>query len=255
MPGRDARRSREPLSTEDGPLSPHAAWTDLATPAGPMRAYAAEPGGTPKGAVVVLQEAFGVNAHIQSVANRLATHGFVAVAPELFHRTGHRTVDYTDRPTAMGLIAELGPQEVTADVAAAVEHARLYPTSQATCSLVGFCFGARAAFTAATAIPGLDAVAAFYGPGIAAGPHAVLDRAAGISARMLLVHGAEDPTISADDITATEQALDAASVRYETVVHPGAGHAFCCDARPDAYRAEPALDAWVRLLHLLESKD
>lgn len=67
-------------------------------------------------------------------------------------------------------------------------------------AIIGFCFGGRAAFTAATAVPSLGAAVVFYGSGIAAGPHAVLDRAGSITAPLLLHVGSQDPTIPADGV-------------------------------------------------------
>jgi len=117
--------------------------------------------------------------------------------------------------------------------------------------VVGFCFGGRAAFTAATAIDGLAGIVVFYGPGIAAGPHAVLDRADRIDAPILVHVGSEDPTIPADQVAAIDAALACASTPAEHCVYPGAGHAFACDARPAMYRAEAAALAWDRTFAFL----
>ena len=72
-------------------------WIDIETPHGPVRGWRAEPTGPSKGAVLVIQEIFGVNAHVRSVAERLAGAGFVAVAPALFDPVEHGVeLDYTD---------------------------------------------------------------------------------------------------------------------------------------------------------------
>ena len=244
-----------PLAGHTEPSVTEAGWVEIATEAGPMRAYVATAAAHPKRAVVVLQEAFGVNSHIQSVTNRLAAQGFLAIAPDLFHRSAvdgePLVVDYGDRDTAMRLIDGLGVTEVSDDLRAVVRHVREQSGDGVPISVVGFCFGARAAFTAGTEVAGLDSVAVFYGPGVAAGKHAVLERVAGITARMLLVFGADDPTIPAEQVTATTRALDAADVAYSALVYPDAGHAFCCDARPQVFHANQAFDAWVRLLDFL----
>lgn len=80
------------------------------------------PGSTPNGAVVLLQEAFGVNDHIQDSTRRFADRGYLAVAPELFHRTGPEVVAYDDHPQAMALIGALGPEQITTDANAVLEH-------------------------------------------------------------------------------------------------------------------------------------
>jgi dienelactone hydrolase len=231
--------------TRDG-IEARSEWQTLETAHGEMRTYYASGTRSPRGAVIVLQEAFGVNSHIQSVANRFAANGYLALAPDLFHRFDQQVVSYDDRDTAMGLIARLGPEEIYADVGAALAAA----DSQAPglpCSLVGFCFGGRAAFTAACTLDGISAAVAFYGPGIASGPHAMLDHAHGIEARVLLLYGADDPRISADERAATDDALTNAGVNYASHVYPDAGHAFFSDARPTFFRPGPALDAWLRV--------
>jgi carboxymethylenebutenolidase len=106
------------------------------------------------------------------------------------------------------------------------------------------CFGGRAAFTAATQFPRLASTVAFYGPGVAAGPHAVLDSAASITGPVLLIVGDQDPTIPAEHIAAIREAWAQAGTDLRTRIFPGAGHAFHCDARPSVYRADAARQAW-----------
>lgn len=230
-------------------------WITLKTTDGPMRCFTAHSSGTSGAAVVVLQEAFGVNDHIKEVTRRFAARGYVAIAPELFHRTGGGTVDYADRDRAISLIDHLGPQQIDTDVDAVLlhldgtEHIDLAHTA-----IVGFCFGGRAAFTAATANPGLGAAVVFYGPGIAAGPYAVIDRAQAITAPLMLHVGANDPTIPAAAVEAIDDALTDAGVEHEQHVYPNAGHAFACDARPQMYRAEAAELAWQRTFDFLDER-
>jgi carboxymethylenebutenolidase len=225
-------------------------WRTLETDNGDMRAYVAATTSSPRGAIVVLQEAFGVNAHVQSIANRFAASGYLAMAPDLFHRQDAGVVDYQDRDRAMTLIGELGPEEIAADVGAAVASLRDGEPALSR-AVVGFCFGGRAAFTSACTVEGLEAAVMFYGPGVASGPHAVLDRAEGIASRMLLIYGAEDPTISAVDREAIEEALQAEGIEHSTQIYEDAGHAFFCDARPELFRAGPSLDAWERMSDFL----
>lgn len=227
-------------------------WHEIDTPDGVMGLYRAQPEGQrPDRAIVVLQEAFGVNEHIQDVTRRVAAAGFVAIAPELFHRTGTRTLDYPDHPAAMALITELGREQVDNDIAATCDHLRdVDGIARERTGLMGFCFGGRAAFTAATALPGLAATAVFYGPGVASGPHGVLDRIGGLGGPLLYLVGDEDPTIPASDLDAIREAADmhGSDVRIETF--PGAGHAFHCDARPQMYRPQAAAAAWHMAMDL-----
>ncbi|GAA2130586.1 dienelactone hydrolase family protein [Actinomadura napierensis] len=222
-------------------------WLTLPTADGPMRVYAARPAAPADRAVIVLQEAFGVNDHIQDIARRYAAQGFLAMAPDLFHRTGVVTLDYQRHAEAMPLIGAIGADAIVTDVGAVMDH--LSTTEGVPAGRVavnGFCFGGRAAFTTATAMPGLAATVVFYGPGIAAGPHAVIARAESIDAPVLLHVGAEDPTIPAEQVKAIDSALAAAGVTFESHVYDNAGHAFACDARPHMYHAQAARLAWQR---------
>ncbi|HEX2312457.1 MAG TPA: dienelactone hydrolase family protein [Thermomonospora sp.] len=225
-------------------------WRTVETADGPMRVYRALPSVPTGRAVVVLQEAFGVNEHIQDITRRFAERGFLAVAPDLFHRTGTEELAYDQHSEALGLIGAIGPDQIVTDVHAVLDDlgADLSRTA-----ITGFCFGGRAAFTAATATPGLGAAVVFYGPGIAAGPHAVLDRAGSITAPLLLHVGAEDPTIPAEQVTAIDTALRDAGVDFEQHVYPDAGHAFACDARPWMFRAPAAEAAWARTHAFLDA--
>jgi carboxymethylenebutenolidase len=223
-------------------------WSTVNTADGPMRVWSAAPDDRPaSGAVLVLQEAFGVNKHIQDVTRRLAAEGYHALAPDLFHRTGVEALRYDEYAKAMTLIADIGAEQIVTDVGATRLHA-----GEARTAVVGFCFGGRAAFTAATAVPGLSAAVVFYGPGIAAGPHAVLHRAGSITAPVQLHTGAEDEAIPAEQVTATGEALRAAGTRFDSYIYPGAGHAFACDARPDRFHAEAARQAWYRTYRFLD---
>ena len=162
-------------------------WHILKTADGPMRVYAAYPDVPATRAVIVLQEAFGVNEHIRDVTRRFAERGFLAAAPDLFHRTGIEELRYDQHAEAMPVICAIGPDAIIADVSALLAKLADEDFAPQRAAIVGFCFGGRAAFTAATAAPGLGAAVVFYGPGVAAGPHAVLDRADSITAP-LLVH-------------------------------------------------------------------
>ncbi|MEU9602053.1 dienelactone hydrolase family protein [Streptomyces sp. NPDC048109] len=222
-------------------------WATLSTGDGPMRVFVARPAQPTNRAVVVLQEAFGVNDHIQDIARRYAARGFLALAPDLFHRNGAGTLAYEQHAEAMPLIGAIGPDAIVTDVEAVLTHlAEKENVPAPRTAIHGFCFGGRAAFTAATGIRGLGATVVFYGPGIAAGPHAVLDRAANIDAPMMLHVGAEDPTIPSDQVAAIEGALTAAGVHFESYIYEGAGHAFACDARPHMYVEDSAKTAWQR---------
>ena len=242
------------MSDQRTPNPATAEWVIIPTAAGDMRMYCARSGTeSPRGAVVVLQEAFGVNEHIQDVAHRLARHGYLAVAPDLFHRTGTGALEYDQHSEAIALIGALGPEAIVEDAQAVltylVETEKIHRDRTA---IVGFCFGGRAAFTAATAVQRLAATVVFYGPGIAAGPHAVLDRTAALDAPLMMHVGSEDPTIPPEHVDQIKAALAASGTGHELHVYDAAGHAFACDARPAMYRSGPATLAWERTYTFLD---
>jgi carboxymethylenebutenolidase len=227
-------------------------WHTLETADGPMRLYAAYPEPLATRAVVVLQEAFGVNEHIQDITRRFAERGFLAVAPDLFHRNGVAELRYDQHAEAMPMIGAIGPDAIISDISAMLQKLADEGLAPARIAIIGFCFGGRAAFTAATATPGLGAAVVFYGPGIAAGPHAVLDRAGAITAPLLLHVGSQDPTIPAEHIEAIDSALRASGADFAQHVYDGAGHAFACDARPRMFREPAATQAWDRTYGFLD---
>ena len=228
-------------------------WLTLDTADGPMPLYLARPSAaTPPAAVIVLQEAFGVNDHIQDVTRRVAANGYLALAPNLFHRSGIDTVEYTDRDTAMRLIGELGTEPIVTDVGAVLSYLADAENILADrVAVLGFCFGGRAAFTVATALP-VAATVVFYGPGIARGPHATLDQTANIKGPVLMLVGDGDPTIPAEDVSATRAAAQRFGADLRVVVFAGAGHAFHCDARPAQYVADAAREAWLDTTEFLD---
>ncbi|MFD4603060.1 dienelactone hydrolase family protein [Streptomyces sp. NPDC058464] len=228
-------------------------WITIPTADGTMRVYEAHPVRPADRAVVVLPEAFGVNEHIQDIARRHAACGLLALAPDLFHRSGVRTLRYDQRTEAMSLIGAIGPDAIVTDVEAVLSRLAQQEGIPATRTAVnGLCFGGRAAFTAATGVSGLGAVVVFYGPGIAVGPHAVIDRAGEIDAPVQLHVGSEDPSIPRDQVTAIERALNVVETDYESYVYAGAGHAFACDARPHMYVEDSARTAWQRTRAFLD---
>ena len=132
-------------------------------------AYVVHPKGTPKGAVVVLQEIFGVNPHIREVAEGYAAQGYLAVAPATFHRAKHGVeLGYTgeDMQTGMALktaVEGMPAPGVMADIQAAVDYAA--KTSGAKVGIVGYCWGGLLTWRAAEQVKGLSAAVPYYGGG------------------------------------------------------------------------------------------
>jgi carboxymethylenebutenolidase len=214
-----------------------------------MNAYVAAPGeGAKAPGLLVFQEAFGVNAHIRDVAERFARQGYVAIAPELFHRTGPGfDGDYSHFPACAPHMQALTPDGMIADARAAFDwlqnNPRVLPNATA---CVGFCMGGRASFLANSGLP-LKAAISFYGGGIVPG---LLPRVEQQHAPMLFFWGALDSHIPKEHVRAIIDAMQEAKKTYVNVEFSDANHAFFCDARP-AYKETAAKQAWDLSLRFL----
>ena len=131
-----------------------------------MGLYTAEPDKDARGAVVVLQEAFGVNAHIRDFTDRFAAAGYVAVAPHLFHRSGDPELGYEDMQEVMPYIMQLQADQIEADLEATFAHLAGMGFEGRRVAVIGFCMGGSISFVAG-AYWQLGAAASFYGGGIA----------------------------------------------------------------------------------------
>jgi carboxymethylenebutenolidase len=218
---------------------------------GPMRLYEAVPDDPPGAAIVVIQEAFGVNEHIQDVTRRFATAGYHAVAPDMFHRTGGGTVEYGDFGAVIPHFVGIGSDDaILADVDATLDYLRGLDFADGRIGIVGFCFGGRVSFLAATR-RSLGAAVGFYGGGIVTARFpqfpALVDGAAGMDTPWLGLFGDLDQGIPVDDVETLRTALADAPVPAEVVRYADADHGFHCDAR-EAYNAAAATDAWSRTI-------
>ncbi len=203
-------------------------------------AYVATPEGTPKAALVVVQEIFGVNEHIRSVTDGFAAAGYLAIAPALFDRY-ERDVelgyDGADMQKAMTFVPRLNMQWAAADTLAAVTYARdEYKTKV---GVVGYCLGGSVAWFAAATMP-IDAAVGYYGGFIAKS----LDHAP--KAPIILHFGEKDAHIPLSDVEKIKAAYpDVPVYTYD------ADHGFNCDAR-GSYDAPSARLALERTLAFLD---
>ncbi len=223
---------------------------ELSTADGPMAVFEAVPDEKARGAVVVIQEAFGVNSHIEDVARRFAEEGYHAVAPAIFHRAGGGTAPYDDFSKVMPLFEGLTDDGVLMDVDATIDHLHEAGFADAGIGIVGFCFGGRVTFLIA-ARRKIGAGVGFYGGGIthnSQGMAAPLASEAGsLQTPWLGLFGDEDVMIPVDGVEDLRANLGDASVKTEVVRYPGAGHGFHCDER-ESYHEESAKDGWRRAL-------
>ena len=214
----------------------------IATPHGTIDGWRADPlNGAPLGAVVVVQEIFGVNAHVRSVVERYAAEGYVALAPDLFAPVQPRIeLDYDGEGSSRGLelATALGLERALEMVQAS---AKLLHDEGHDTAVIGFCWGGSVAFLANARL-GLAAVS-YYG----ARTVPLLGEA--LRAPMLFHFGADDRAIPEADVRAHRERQPDATVH----VYEGAGHAFNRDVDPRHHHPASALLAHRRTLKFLQA--
>ncbi|HYF17099.1 MAG TPA: dienelactone hydrolase family protein [Ramlibacter sp.] len=203
-------------------------------------AYVAQPQGAAKGAIVVLQEIFGVNSHIRSVADGYAKEGYLAVAPSTFHRVKPGVeLGYTDADMAAGFahktaVDALPAPGVLQDIQAAIRHA----AQGGKVGIVGYCWGGLLSWRSACELEGLSAAVCYYGGGMT-----TPDEAARRPTVPVLAHfGDQDHWIPLDSVEAFRKAHPEVEVH---VYH--ANHGFNCDQR-GSWEAASAQQARERSL-------
>lgn len=204
----------------------------------PMGAYLACPSAPgPHPALLILQEIFGVNAHIRDIAERFAREGYVTLAPALFHRipgagSGYEG-SYDDVPASMAVAMKLDPAGVSADLGAAHRYLANHQAVRAThIGALGFCMGGRLAFLANAVLP-LAAAVSYYGNV----PAEMLGLAAKQSGPVLFYWAGKDSYISTEQHRAVAEAMRAGQKPCVDVEFSGVDHGFYCDARSSYDRA------------------
>jgi carboxymethylenebutenolidase len=222
-------------------------WTTISVADGSeMRCFVVRPDAPgPHPALIVGQEAFGVNAHIRDVTTRFAGQGFVAIAPELFHRTGTGVEGrYDDFPGMSPHFSAITIDGMTADLVAT--HAWLAAdrdVDRDRVAAIGYCMGGRAAFLANCVLP-LRAAVSYYGGGIA---QQLLGRVKELHGPQLMFWGGLDTHIPPAQHRAIDDALRAAGKPYTTVEFGEGDHGFFCDARA-SFNPDVAAEAWALTL-------
>lgn len=204
-----------------------------------LGAYRADPAGTPKGAMVVVQEIFGVNSHIRNVCDRLAAEGYVAIAPALFDRfvrdfqSGYSPDEVAH---ARSYLAKIEWPKILLDIQAALDEVK--PAGPL--GVIGFCLGGSAAFLSATRINGLKAAVAFYGGQIVK----FADEKPKCPVQMHF--GETDASIPMSDVAIVKEKRP----DCEIYTYP-AGHGFYCDERASFHNPSATL-AWERTIAFLD---
>jgi carboxymethylenebutenolidase len=217
-----------------------------------MRAYVARPDGKPRAGLLVFQEIFGINSHIRDVTERFGRQGYLAVAPELFHRTGPGFESgYTDMGPGFGHMQQVTDTGLEADIRAA--HQWLSDAGESRICSTGYCMGGRISTLAAITVP-LACAVSYYGGGIAPSQMnpGLLERLKDLKAPMLFFWGGLDTHIPQESVQKVTAALSAAQKNYTNVVFSFADHGFFCDQRSSHSREAAAL-AWPLTLAFFET--
>lgn len=202
-------------------------------------ALARPPGDDPVPAVVVLQEYWGVNRHIEDLCERFAREGYLAIAPDLYRGTIAR-----DAAEAQKLMQSLDWGRAMGDVAGAVEYARTHRRATGKVAIVGFCMGGALTLAAATHLEGLAAAVPFYG----VPPQADWSKVScPIQAHFAATDEWAKPSIALDIQKAVQQHGGAMELNVYD-----APHAFMNDTRPEVFSPDDAKLAWDRTITFLE---
>lgn len=213
-------------------------WIAIPADGGAMAGYLALPPAGRGPGLLLLQEIFGVNAHIRAVAEWYAQAGFVVLAPDVFWRQATRIelgYEGADRQRGIALATALQPTEVVADLQAAMATLRARPElGGAKAGAIGYCMGGRLAYLAA-ALAGVDAAVAYYGGGI----HQQLALAAQVSCPIQFHYAGQDDHIPPEAVAAVRQAF--AGKNAEVHEYPGSSHGFNCAVRASYHPPSAAL--------------
>jgi len=218
---------------------------DFAANGGRASGYlSAPPSGTGPG-VLVIQEWWGLNSHVRSLADRFAAEGFVALAPDLFHGRETREPDEAGK-----LLMALEVDQAARDLRGAASYLLGEGgASGGRVGVVGFCMGGQLALYAGTVAPDqVGAVVDFYG----VHPNVKPDWSK-LQAPVLALFAEKDGFVTPEAARALVEELRSAGKEVEAHTYPGVDHAFFNDERPEVYSPDAASDAWRRTLTFLRA--
>lgn len=213
----------------------------------PMDIYLAIPEGTgPFPAVTIMFHRAGIDAFTQDRADRLAQAGFIAAAPDLFHRY----------PDAENPLERLDDIELEADIAATVAHLKAKPECSGKFAILGHCMGGRVAFLGASINPAYSAAAIYYSGNMfkvwGKGAKPPFDLLGGIKGRVIGFFGNDDKNPSPDDVNRIDTELTRLDIDHTFHRFDGAGHAFQNFTREDQYREAAEKESWAKTLVFLK---
>jgi carboxymethylenebutenolidase len=222
-------------------------WDTVTVGGKAMRVYVGVPDGAARRAgILVAQHGAGVDGFIQDAVNRLFRQGYVAAAPELYHR---QPADVKDNLTRIGMLRD---DEIVADMNATIAHLKaLKDPSVGPVGIVGFCMGGRVSYLMATASKEIAACTVFYGGNILkpwGNPPTPFERTKDIACPMIGFFGVEDTNPSPEDVKKIDAELTRLGKAHEFHMYNDAGHAFQNFLDAPRYRARPARGSWSEML-------
>lgn len=230
------------------------------TPDGLMNLHVFFPdssGSTPVPAIVIFQEAFGVNGNMKEICRKFANEGYLAVAPELFHRVGNNLeFAYNDTPRVMSTLSSITNEDLIEDAKAAFDYIKnLKNISVGPIGAIGFCMGGFTSILSACHLP-LQFAISCYGGGISneragIGFMPFLNEFKNIECPVFLLYGEKDHSIPPDQIEIIRGQLKRDQKEYEIKIYLGAGHAFLREGQP-VYHPSAAPEAWKDIFSWLK---
>ena len=211
--------------------------------------------------VIVIQEIFGVNDHIQSVTQRIAQEGYIAIAPAIYQRQAPGfSVGYSEAEVKEGRKYKVKTQatELLGDIQACIAYLYSQPqVKQSGVGTIGFCFGGHVVYLASTLID-VKATASFYGAQITTWcpgkEQPTINQTKDIKGTIYAFFGTEDPLIPNKQTEQIEQELQKHHIDHQVFRYEGATHGFMCDRRSQSYNPDAAKDGWEKVLDLFSQK-
>ena len=209
--------------------------------------------------IIVIQEIFGVNAHIREVTERIAKEGYIAIAPAIYQRLapGFET-GYTPKDITLGRRYKemTKASELLGDIQATIDYLKSLPqVKKDGFGCIGFCFGGHVTYLAAT-LPDIKATASFYGAGITTstpgGGEPTITRTKDIKGTLYAFFGMEDASIPTPQVDQIETELAKYQIPHRVFRYDGVDHGFFCDHR-GSYDATAAAAAWTQVQQLFET--
>lgn len=209
-------------------------------------------------AIIVVQEIFGVNAHIRDVTRRIAQEGYIAIAPAIYQRQapGFET-GYTSESITLGRVYKNQTQasELLSDLQATIDYLYTLPqVQQQGVGTVGFCFGGHVVYLTSI-LDQVKATASFYGAGITTGTpgegEPTIKRTPEIKGTIYAFFGMQDVSIPVSQVDEIEAELQKYHIPHQIFRYQDAEHGFFCDQRA-SYNAGAAQDAWYHMLELFK---